>query len=255
MEARAKKKLPDVTLVAMTSVDIYETLKAMEYSMREIEFGDAVIVTHKKPLFMPKGIRYSHTDKLDNIDKFNYKMTYELGEHIRTNYALIVHADGFVIHPENWRDEFLEYDYIGSPWPLPANDYAYRDSRGEICRVGNSVSIRSKRLMDYPKTHDLPWEKGFDDFYNEDIFLCCMHKNEMEDDGLRWAPIEKAVLFGREHPLPENKGIEPFVFHKWWGENENYPRFYSPVKRFKNAVRPLLFWRRTRKWKEEHNVQ
>lgn len=71
MEARAKKKLPDVTLVAMTSVDIYETLKAMEYSMREIEFGDAVIVTHKKPLFMPKGIRYSHTDKLDNIDKFN----------------------------------------------------------------------------------------------------------------------------------------------------------------------------------------
>ena len=82
-----------------------------------------------------------------------------------------------------------------------------------------------------------------------------MHKNEMEDDGLRWAPIEKAVLFGREHPLPENKGIEPFVFHKWWGENENYPRFYSPVKRFKNAVRPLLFWRRTRKWKEEHNVQ
>ena len=165
MEARAKKKLPDVTLVAMTSVDIYETLKAMEYSMREIEFGDAVIVTHKKPLFMPKGIRYSHTDKLDNIDKFNYKMTYELGEHIRTNYALIVHADGFVIHPENWRDEFLEYDYIGSPWPLPTNEYAYRDSRGEICRVGNSVSIRSKRLMDYPKTHDLPWEKGFDDFY------------------------------------------------------------------------------------------
>ncbi|WP_292189758.1 DUF5672 family protein [Butyrivibrio sp.] len=255
MDNKEKIKLSNVTLVAMTSVDIYETLKAMEYSMRGIEFGDAVIITDKKPLFMPKGIRYSHTDKLDNIDKFNYKMTYELGNHIKTDYALIVHADGFVIHPENWRDEFLDYDYIGSPWPLPQNDYAYRDSNGNICRVGNSVSIRSKRLMDFPKTHNLLWEKGFDDFYNEDIFICCMHKNEMEAAGMKWAPLEKAVLFGREHPLPENKGIEPFVFHKWWGENENYPRFYSPKKRIKMAIRPLLFWRRTRKWKEEHNVQ
>lgn len=255
MDNKEKIKLSNVTLVAMTSVDIYETLKAMEYSMRGIEFGDAVIITDKKPLFMPKGIRYSHTDKLDNIDKFNYRMTYELGNHIKTDYALIVHADGFVIHPENWRDEFLDYDYIGSPWPLPQNDYAYRDSNGNICRVGNSVSIRSKRLMDFPKTHNLLWEKGFDDFYNEDIFICCMHKNEMEAAGMKWAPLEKAVLFGREHPLPENKGIEPFVFHKWWGENENYPRFYSPKKRIKMAIRPLLFWRRTRKWKEEHNVQ
>ena len=103
-----KLKLSNVTLAAMTSVDIYETLKAMEYSMRGIEFGDAVIITDKKPLFLPKNIRYSHTDKLDNIDKFNYKMTYELGDHIKTDFALIVHADGFVIHPESWRDEFLE---------------------------------------------------------------------------------------------------------------------------------------------------
>ena len=250
-----KLKLPRVTLVAMTSVDVYETVQAMKYSMRDIEFGDAVLITDKKPWYLPGDIRYSHTDKLDNIDKFNYKMTYELGDHINTEFALIVHADGFVIHPENWRDEFLDYDYIGSPWPLPRNDYAYRDSKGNICRVGNSVSIRSKRLMDYPKAHNLLWEKGFDDFYNEDIFICCMHKNEMEAAGMKWAPLEKAVLFGREHPLPENKGIEPFVFHKWWGENENYPKFYGPKKRFKMAVRPLLFWRRTRKWKEEHNVQ
>ena len=98
------------------------------------------------------------------------------------------------------------------------------------------------------------WEKGYDDFYNEDIFLCCMHKNDMEAEGLKWAPLELAVRFGREHPLPENKGIEPFAFHKWWGENESYPHFYSPKKRFKMAVRPLLFWRRSKKWKEEHNI-
>lgn len=249
-----KLKLPRVTLCAMTSVNVYETVQAMKYSMRDIEFGDAVLITDKKPWFLPKEIRYSHTDRLDGIDKFNYKMVYELCDHIRTDFVLIVHADGFVIHPENWRDEFLDYDYIGSPWPLPKNDYAYRDQKGEICRVGNSVSIRSKRLLEYPKKNDLPWVKVYDGFYNEDIFLCCYHKNDMEKEGFKWAPLELAVYFGREHPLPENKGIEPFAFHKWWGENADYPRFYSPKKRFKRAVRPLLFWRRSRKWKEEHKV-
>lgn len=249
-----KLKLPSVTLVAMTSVNIYETVQAMKYSMRGIDFGDAVLVTDKKPFYLPKNIRYSHTDKLDSIDKFNYKMVYELKDHIKTDFCLVVHADGFVIHPENWRDEFLTYDYIGSPWPLPKNDYAYRDRKGEICRVGNSVSIRSKRLLEYPSLRGLKWEKVYDGFYNEDIFLCCYHKNAMEEEGLKWAPLEVAVRFGREHPLPENKGIEPFVFHKWWGENASYPRFYSPKKRFKMAVRPLLFWRKSDKWKKEHGI-
>lgn len=247
-----KIKLPRVTLVAMTSVNVYETVQAMKYSMRGIDFGDAVLVSDKRPFYLPKNIRFSYTSKLDSIDKFNYKMVYELKDHIRTDFCLVVHADGFVIHPENWKDEFLEYDYIGSPWPLPTNDYAYRDREGNICRVGNSVSLRSKRLLEYPAANNLPWVKVYDGFYNEDIFLCCYHKNDMEKEGMKWAPLEVAVQFGREHPLDENKGIEPFAFHKWWGENAGYPRFYSPKKRFKMAIRPLLFWRKSEKWKKEH---
>lgn len=253
-ERKEKIKLPKVTLAALTSVNVYETVKALEYSMRGIEFGDVVLISHKKPFYLPKSIRFSYTDKLDSIDKFNYKMVYELKDHINTEFMLLVHADGFVIHPENWREEFLDYDYIGSPWPLPKNDYAYRDSKGNICRVGNSVSIRSKRLLEYPSKHNLPWVRVDDGFYNEDIFICCHSKNAMEEEGMKWAPFELAIQFGREHPLPENKGVEPFIFHKWWGENAGYPRFYSPKKRFKMAVRPFLFWRKTKKWKEEHNI-
>ncbi len=248
-----KLRLPNVTLVAMTSVNIYETIRAMKYSMREIEFGDAVLVTDKKPWYLPKNIRYSHTGRLDNIDKFNYKMVYELKDHIRTDFCLIVHADGFVIHPENWSDEFLKYDYIGSPWPLPTDDYSFRDKKGQICRVGNSVSIRSKRLLEFPTVHNLKWEKVDAEFYNEDVFICCTSKNEMEKYGIKWAPLELAVRFAREHAIPENRGIEPFAFHKWRGENCNYPRFYSPQKRLKMAARQLLFWRKSEKWKKEHD--
>jgi hypothetical protein len=251
---KQKLQLPNVTLVAMTSVDVYETVQAMKYSMRGIDFCDAVLITDKKPFYLPKNIRYSHTDKLDDIDKFNYKMTYELYKHINTEFALIVHADGFIIHPENWKDEFLDYDYIGSPWPLPKNDYAYRDSKGEICRVGNSVSIRSKRLMEYPAKHNCEWVPVDDGFYNEDIFICCHLKKEMEQEGIQIAPLEEAIYFAREHNLPENAGITPFAFHKWRGENGDYPRFYSPYKRFKMAVRPLLFWRRTKSWREKHGL-
>ena len=37
---KEKIKLPNVTLVAMTSVNIMETIKAMKYSMQGVEFGE-----------------------------------------------------------------------------------------------------------------------------------------------------------------------------------------------------------------------
>ena len=180
-----KLKLPQVTLAAMTSVNVSAAIKAMQYSMRGIDFGDAVLITHRKPFLLPKSIRYSHTDRLRDIDAFNYKMVYELGTHIHTDFALIVHADGFVVHPELWRDEFLDYDYIGAPWPLPpeGDTTTYRDRDGNICRVGNSAGIRSKRLMDFPKKAGIPWEGEYAYgrmWYYEDGFICCKIRHLLE---------------------------------------------------------------------------
>ncbi|MDE6636463.1 MAG: hypothetical protein K2K09_07675, partial [Lachnospiraceae bacterium] len=116
----------------MSSVKIYETIKALEYSMQWIEFGEVVLITHRRPFMLPKGITYKHTSKLTDIDCFNYKMVYELADYIDTDYVLLVHADGFVIHPESWRDEFLQYDYIGAPWPVPKPGivHSYHDVYG-----------------------------------------------------------------------------------------------------------------------------
>ena len=242
-----KLQLPQVTLVAMTSVNIVETVKAMKYSMQGIDFGAAVFISHRRPYCLPKEITFSKTSKLTDIDCFNYKMVYELADHIPTEYAMIVHADGYIVHPEMWRDEFLDYDYIGSPWPYREDVISYRDSKGQICRVGNSVSIRSKRLMEYPQKASLKWEVMEDGFFNEDTFLCCKHKNEMEEAGMVWAPIEVAKYFAHEHPIPEVQGITPFAFHKWWGANAQYPVFKNPIKEvwkgIKGVLRPFLFWR------------
>lgn len=242
-----KLQLPQVTLVAMTSVNVKATIQAMEYSMRGIDFGDAVLITHKKPLGLPKSIRYSHTSKLTNIDDFNYKMVYELGDHIKTDYALIVHADGFVVHPEMWRDEFLDYDYIGAPWPLPkeGDTTTYRDIYGNICRVGNSAGIRSKRLMDFPKKANVPWEGEYaygKMWFYEDGFICCKIRHLLEAEGMRIAPLEVAKYYSHEQMIPEVQGITPFAFHKWEGTNAQYPNFIKPTikEKAKALARKIL---------------
>lgn len=245
-----KLKLPNVTLAAMTSVKIYETIKALEYSMQGIDFGEVVLITHRKPLSLPKTITYRHTSKLKDIDCFNYKIAYELGDYIHTDYVLLVHYDGFVVHPEKWQERFLEYDYIGSPWPIPkpGTVHSYNDIYGNLCRVGNSVSLRSKRFLDFPKKAGLEWKRDAEGLYNEDTFLCCMNKHRFEEAGMKFAPVEVAAQFGHEHPVPETLKVDaPFIFHKWRGRNSQYPRFENPWRRrwlrIKGAVRPLLFWR------------
>ena len=245
-----KLQLPNVTLAAMTSVKIYETIKALEYSMQGIEFGEVVLITHRRPVTLPKTITYKHTSRLTDIDCFNYKIAYELGDYIDTDYVLLVHYDGFVVHPEKWQDQFFDYDYIGSPWPIPeeGTKHSYYDIHGNLCRVGNSVSLRSKRFLDFPKKVGLKWERDKEGLYNEDTFLCCMNKHRFEEAGMKFAPVEVAAQFGHEHPVAEVMEVDaPFVFHKWRGRNSQYPQFQNPWTRrwlkFKSVVRPFLFWR------------
>jgi len=224
-----KLQLKNVTLVAMTSVKVHETVKAMEYSLKGIDFGDAVLISHFRPIYLPRTIRYAHTSKLTNIDHFNYKMLYELGDYITTDYAMIVHYDGYVVHPEMWRDEFLDYDYIGAPWPDPHDDFTYRDINGNLQRVGNSVGIRSKKLIDFPKAANLPFEEDHG-YFHEDGFLCVKNRHLVEEAGMKIAPIEVAKYFSHETMIPEIEGITPFAFHKWAGTNAVYPQFKGKPK-------------------------
>ena len=174
--------------------------------------------------FLPKGITYKHIAKLKTIDDFNYDMIYKIHEYIQTDFMLLVHYDGFVVNPGMWRDEFLEYDYIGSPFPVPKDDFSYRDINGNLCRVGNSVSIRSKRLLEFPEKTNIPFEADHG-YFNEDGFICCKNRHLFEAAGMKYAPLEVAKYFGHESMIPEVEGIRPFVFHKWAGANADYPKF------------------------------
>lgn len=174
------------------------------------------------------------------MDEYSHFCIYELGKHIKTPFALIVHHDGFVVNASAWRDEFLDYDYIGSPWPLPKDEVRYRDANGNVVRVGNGVSLRSKKLMDYPMNTGMAWEKTESGDYNEDCFLCCKNKLYLEENGIKFAPLNLAVYFGREHSIPENDGIDPFLFHQWRGVNKKYPRFVNVPEKIWNKSLKLI---------------
>lgn len=234
---REKLNLPEVTLVAISSVHLYETVRALCYSMRGIAFGKTLLFSHKKPWYLPPSIQFIKTEQFRSVDDYSYFCVYCLADYVDTEYALIVHHDGFVVNPSAWRNSFLQYDYIGSPWPIPKDEVRYRDAEGNIVRVGNGVSLRSRRLLEFPKQNDLPWEKTESGDYNEDCFLCCKHRLRMEEKGIRFAPLEEAVFFGREHTIPENDGVEPFLFHQWRGKNKKYPRFINVPERLIQKIR------------------
>jgi hypothetical protein len=146
----------------------------------------------------------------DSIEKWNEKIIKELPNYVQTSHALLIHADGWVIHPKCWKDEWLELDYIGSPFPLPTDDYSYRTPSGRIIRVGNSVSLRSKRLMDLVAIRKMEYHYGNN---NEDGEISVWQRDWLEERGMKFGTFEQALEFGKEHELPEHNGRDTFVFH------------------------------------------
>jgi hypothetical protein len=217
-------ELPNVTLIALTSIKIEKTIKALQYSCKDISFGAVKLISDIKPDNIPFPIIHEYCPKMSNIDEWNYAAIYELGKHVDTEFAILIHDDGFIVNADSWRPEFLEYDYIGAPWPLPNDDFSYRAIDGELIRVGNSVSLRSKRLIDLPVQLNLEW-KPFHGYYNEDGFICVNYRHIYKEHGMKFAYIDVAKYFSHEMMIPEVQGIKPFAFHRHYGTNAVYPNY------------------------------
>jgi hypothetical protein len=108
--------LHNVTLVAVSSVKIQETVDAINYSSRGIKFYDKLLITHRDINNFPKK-KTKIIEKINSIKEWCRFILFDLHNFIETDFILLIHWDGFVINPEKWSKEFLRYDYIGSPWP------------------------------------------------------------------------------------------------------------------------------------------
>ncbi len=203
-----KIKLPQVTLCCFGSEKYKKQQQnALDYSASKVEFGAV------KNIIVPT----------NSIDEWNRAIVFDLGDYIDTDFALLIHPDSGICHPELWDDEWLKLDYIGSPFPLPTDSFSYRDVNGVTQRVGNSVGLRSKKLLRLAKKLDLKWRDWYG-YYHEDGWFSVNMRHLYEENGCKFGTFEQALKFGREMPLPEYTG-DTFLYHKTFGQNAIYPNF------------------------------
>jgi hypothetical protein len=129
---------------------------------------------------------------LDDMSRFTLT---ELHKHIETDLAIIVHWDGYAINKAKWDERFLQYDYIGGPWPRHMA-FVKRYPRN---RVGNGgFSLRSKKWLQTAAT--LP---RIPDGVSEDVYTCTTHAAHFARAGCKTAPVDLAMKWSFEHRCEE----------------------------------------------------
>jgi len=200
--------LPNVTLVAISSIKIEQTILALKKSMRGIAYGRVLFFTDGDSDLKNHGIEVIKIDKLD-YNAYSHFVIYDLKDHVQTDFALLVQHDGYVVRPLKWQSEFLTYDYIGAPW----RKGLYFTEDGINIRVGNGgFSLRSKKLLQAPTDLALPFDDKGTGFLHEDGIICLFNRKSLENYGLKFAPVPVASRFSRERWCSDST-LFPFGFH------------------------------------------
>jgi hypothetical protein len=176
--------------------------KAALISKSATGFDKAAICSLIKPsdIF---DIEWHPIGPINSKKSYSYWILKESVKHFSSEFVLVVQADGFVVNKSCWKDEFLNYDYIGAPWP---KDWPI----SEINRVGNGgFSIRSNKLMrllsclDYTEID-----------YSAEDKLISTSVDFLSSYGISFAPVELAAQFSLEWLCEEHKCPEKtFGFH------------------------------------------
>lgn len=194
--SNGRPDLSSVTLVAVTSVAIAATIDALQASMDQANFARVLLLSDKPP---PPGassaIEWKQIAPIRSRSDYSRFMLEELADQIDTNHLLCVQWDGFVLNGDAWDREFLDFDYVGAPWPQFSDDY----------NVGNGgFSLRSRRLLN--ACRELP----FSGEVAEDVLICRLHRSEFERRGFRFAPEPVARKFSFERTASTGR---EFGFH------------------------------------------
>jgi hypothetical protein len=185
-----KLELPNVEIISINTVNPEQSVKAIEYSCKEISFTSKKIFSDTVPGNLPPDIVHIQIPKFTTREAYSEFTLKEMHNYIDSEFVLMIHDDGFVINPHLWNPDFLKYDYIGAPWPGPASDIQYG-------RVGNGgFCIRSKRLLE--ATRHLEYE-----MWNDDWSIGVTHNKILRDMDIHTAPVTLAMTFALELPIGE----------------------------------------------------
>lgn len=211
------KNLPDVTLLAISSDRVQSNIDALVRCMGLMNFGAVKFLSHVKPDNLPDGIQFEESMHLKSIKDFDYYAFRCLGKHVQTSHCLMVQDHAFILHPEIWKDDWLQFDFCGALWPERPEFIS--QSTGTLVRLGNGgFSLRSKRIMDLPEKLDLPVveDRGFS---NDDGLLNSLYRKVLLENGVVYPEAIDIPEFSYENDTPENINITKFFgFHRYMCE-------------------------------------
>jgi hypothetical protein len=158
-------------------------------------------------------VEFIQIPPLKSNNEYGHIIFEHLPEIITDDHVLIFQWDGFCLNPNKWRDDFLDYDYIGAP-------------NGDW--VGNGgFSIRSKKLLQKIKKLNINIDLTNPFDQPEDQIICAHKKSLLETNGIRFAPRAIAAQFGFEFGVKK----DVLGFHGTF----NFPHFFSEPDLVRNA--------------------
>jgi hypothetical protein len=222
-----KINLPKVTLVGIDCVDPYRLQEAMNISELGINFAQSKLLSSKKI----NDPRFVEIENLDSIEKYSKFCIADLYKYIDTDFALIVQYDGFVLNPQSWQEEFLNYDYIGAPWLVQdwsVRDYNFPEEMLGKYMIGNGgFCLRSKKFLESSAKF---YSQGLiPQVHPEDTAMCVWHKDLFEEIGLKFAPVDVAKNFsieGNYFEYDKQFGFHSFKYtnvDNWFENNPGHP--------------------------------
>lgn len=194
-----KLNLPEVTLLLIETREHELALKALEDCEARCQFGDVLVFTDRPSFFLRADRRVITVP--DWPEKIGWSRWFWNGcvPHIHTSHSLGIQWDSWVVDPTQWRDDFLEWDYIGAPW-------WYKDGlnvgNGGFCLRSTTLLRHVRRKRDrYPVINALD-----DDLFSRKYRLF------LASEGFRWAPetVAKDFAFETVRPDPQSRH---FGFH------------------------------------------
>src|SRR5579871_4684098 len=160
-------KITVVSITGLQSVAPGAALSIM-HSVQALPGSHGLLISPERPEGMPGWIGHVGIKPFGYLE-YSLFVLYALGEFIKTEFALIVQDDGWVLNADKWQDAFFNYDYLGAPVHLAritqGTDAFYKrgfewlNYRDRECRIENiyngGFSLRSKRLLDAPRRFGL----------------------------------------------------------------------------------------------------
>lgn len=174
----------DLTIVAIDSLNYNLTALALDKT-REI-FPLAQVVVFSDYDFYKHGT-FIKIDKF-KITEHSRICLQDVHSVVNTTWALFIQYDGFPTREDLWLEDFLNYDYIGSPMGVSPSI------------VGNGgFSLRSKKLLNL--TRFIP--QGNNDAHDwlEDQLICRKYRPWLEKHGVKFAPMSLAQKWGTQGVL------------------------------------------------------